>query len=57
MNVNPENKDLLIAAVTGIIFEGNATERSFTDDFFIKLLNGNNDLNIERDFLSFINTN
>jgi carbonic anhydrase len=56
MNENPENKDLLIAAVTGIIFQGNATERSFADDFFIKLLSGSNDLNMERDFTSFLNT-
>lgn len=57
MNENPENKDLLIAAVTGFIFAGNATERTFADDFFIKLFGRSNDLNVARDFTSHISTN
>jgi len=56
MNKNPANKDLLIAAVTGIIFEGNATKRSFADDFFIKMINGE-DLDMSKDFTSHLNTN
>jgi carbonic anhydrase len=56
MNNNPANKDLLLAAVTGIIFEGNATERSFADDFFIKFFN-KEDLNMARDFTDHLNTN
>ena len=56
MNQNPENKHLLLAAVTGIIFEGNATERSFADDFFIKLFNKSGDINLSRDFTNHLNT-
>jgi len=56
MNENPENKHLLLAAVTAIIFEGNATEKSFADDFFIKLFNKTEDINMSRDFTNHLNT-
>jgi carbonic anhydrase len=50
------NKDKLLAAVTGIIFEGNATERSFADDFFVKLIKGE-EINLSKDFSQFLNIN
>ncbi len=51
------NKDKIIAAVTGIIFQGNATKRTFADDFFEKLFKGDTDVNLSKDFTKFLNTN
>jgi hypothetical protein len=56
MNQNPMNKHLLLAAVTGFIFEGNATERSFADDFFVNLFNKKEEMNLSRDFVNHIDT-